>query len=63
MLVSIHMLFSAVLRLLGVVETSYTETGLLLGAGTPVRPGSTLDGVGGWEGVWCVRVCVCGGGL
>ena len=40
-------LFSAVLRLLGVVETSYTEMGLLLGAGPPVRPGLTL---------WC---CVC----
>ena len=39
--------FSAVLRLLGVVETSYTETALLLGVGAPVRPGSTL---------WC---CVC----
>ena len=35
-------LFGAVSRLLGVVETSFTETGLLLGAGPPVRPGSTL---------------------
>ena len=38
------LLFCAVLRLLGVAETSYTETGLLLGAGPPVRPGSTLSG-------------------
>ena len=34
--------FGAVVRLLVVAETSYTETGLPLGAGPPVRPGSTL---------------------